>query len=283
MRSRTMRMLVVGLWTLLLAGAVLAQKPGETPVPPGAAAGAARFDPQAATEAYLARLSPEQRARSDAYFEGGYWLLLWDFLYGLGVAWLLLGSRLSARMRDLAERSTRFRPLQSFLYAAQYIVATAVLSFPLALYTDFFREHEYGLSNQTFAAWLGEDLKALGLVLVLGGLLLTALYGVIRKAPQTWWLWGTVVAFLFLTVGIALGPVFIEPLFNRYTELRDAALRGPILSLARANGIPAEHVYVVDASKQTTRVSANVAGALGTTRIALNDNLLKRVSPAGIQ
>ena len=77
--------------------------------------------------------------------------------------------------------------------------------------------------------------------------------------------------------------MFIEPIFNRYSELRDPVLRGPILSLARANGIPAEHVYVVDASKQSNRVSANVAGALGTTRIALNDNLLKRVSPAGVQ
>ncbi|HEX6863537.1 MAG TPA: hypothetical protein VF414_12010, partial [Thermoanaerobaculia bacterium] len=42
-------------------------------------------DPVAATEAYLARLSPAQREKSDSYFEGGYWLILWDFLYGLTV------------------------------------------------------------------------------------------------------------------------------------------------------------------------------------------------------
>ncbi len=139
------------------------------------------------------------------------------------------------------------------------------------------------MSNQTFAAWGGEWLKGMGLGLVLGGLALTALYGVLRKAPRTWWLWGALVSLLFLVVGIALGPVFIEPIFNKYTELRDPALRDPILSLARANGIPAEHVYVVDASKQTKRVSANVAGLFGTTRIALNDNLLRRTSPAGVK
>jgi STE24 endopeptidase len=92
-----------------------------------------------------------------------------------------------------------------------------------------------------------------------------------------------VVSVLIGAVLIVLGPVFIEPVFNHYTELKDPALREPILSLARANGIETKHVYVMDASKQTNRVSANVAGMFGTMRIALNDNLLRRVSPAGIK
>ncbi|HTG35064.1 MAG TPA: M48 family metallopeptidase [Thermoanaerobaculia bacterium] len=279
MKSILTRAILSGLALLVLAAAAMAQAPAAS----AATTETARFDAQAATDAYMATLSPEKRARSDAYFEGGYWLTLWDLLYGLGVAWILLGTRLSARMRDLAERLTRFRPLQTFLYALQYILATALLSLPLGIYEGFFREHQYGLSNQTFAAWAGEWLKGIGLGLVLGGLALTALYAVLRKAPRTWWLWGALVSLLFLVVGIALGPVYIEPIFNQYTELRDPTLRDPILSLARANGIPAEHVYVVDASKQTKRVSANVAGLFGTTRIALNDNLLHRTSPAGVK
>jgi STE24 endopeptidase len=267
------------------AGVALAQTAPVAPVPAPAAAAAPRgaFDPVAATDAYMARLTPEKRARSDAYFEGGYWLTLWSFLYGLGVAGLLLGSRLSARMRDLAGRITRLQWLQPFFYALQYILATTVLSFPLAVYTDFLREHQYGMATQTFPAWMGDQLKGLGLGLLIGGVVLTILYAVLRAAPRTWWLWGALVSIFLATVGAALAPVYIEPVFNKYTELRDPALRGPILSLARANGISAEHVYVVDASKQTHRVSANVAGALGTTRIALNDNLLRRVSPAGVK
>lgn len=283
MRSAIVRAILPGLVLLALAGAALAQAPPASPVSPGGGAATERFDPQAATAAYLASVSPEKRARSDAYFEGGYWLTLWGFLYTLGVSWLLLGSRLSARMRDLAERITRFRALQTFLYALQYILATAVLSFPLAIYTDFFREHQYGLSSQSFPAWMSDQLKGLVIALVLGGLALTALYAVLRKAPRTWWIWGAIVALLFLVVAVAMAPVFIEPIFNKYTELKDPTLRGPILSLARANGIPAEHVYVVDASKQTNKASANVAGLFGTTRIALNDNLLRRTSPAGVQ
>ncbi len=297
MPRRPLPQIVAALGLLLLAGtgiAARAQAPSPastapaaiSPAPlaiPAAAAGGPGFDPQAATEAYLATLSPEKRARSDAYFEGGYWITLWSFLYGLGVAWLLLGTRLSARMRDLAERIMPFRWLQAWFYALQYILVTAVLSFPLAVYIDYLREHQYGLATQTFGPWLGDQLKGLAIGLVLGGLALAALYAVVRRAPQTWWIWGAVVALLFLALGVALGPVFIDPIFNKYTELTDPTLRGPILSLARANGIPSEHVYVFDASRQTNKVSANVSGLFGTTRIALNDNLLRRASVPAVK
>ncbi|HVR98399.1 MAG TPA: M48 family metallopeptidase [Thermoanaerobaculia bacterium] len=251
--------------------------------PQGASATDPSLDPAAATEAYLARMTPEQRERSDSYFEGDYWLQLWGFLYGLGVAWIFLGTGLSARLRDLAERITRFRPLQVLLYAAGFIVVSALLTLPLDLYTGYFREHKYGLSNQSFPAWFREELIGLALAVVLGGLALVGLYAVLRRAPRTWWIWGAVVSILFLAAGVLIAPVFIDPLFNTYTELRQEPLRGSILSLARANGIETEKVYVVDASKQTDRISANVSGLLGTMRIALNDNLLRRASPGAVQ
>jgi STE24 endopeptidase len=80
-----------------------------------------------------------------------------------------------------------------------------------------------------------------------------------------------------------IGPVFISPLFNTYKPVPDGPIRDDVLSLARANGIPADNVYYFDASKQTKRVSANVSGLFGTTRISLNDNLLNGTSPAEIR
>ena len=241
------------------------------------------FDAVAATEAYLAKVSPEQRARSDAYFEGGYWLDLWGFLYGAAVTVLLLATRLSARMRDLAVRVTRLTSLQTAIYWLQFLLVTTVLSFPLTVYTGFIREHKYGLATQTFGPWLGDQAKGLLVGAILGGIAFVAIYAVFRRAPQRWWLWGAGVSVLFAVVAIVVAPVFIEPLFNTYTPLEDESIRGPILRLARANGVPATDVFVVDESKQTTRISANVAGFLGTERIALNDNLLKRCSVAEIE
>src|SRR5436189_4191608 len=80
-----------------------------------------------------------------------------------------------------------------------------------------------------------------------------------------------------------IAPVFIFPIFNKITVLNDPKVTAPILSMARANNIPAHEVYEIDASRQTTRMSANVSGLGKTMRVTLNDNLLRRGSPEEIQ
>lgn len=268
------------LLVFLAVGTATAQSPQAASAPATQApAASAHFDVNAATNAYMAELSPAQRARSDAYFEGGYWLMLWDLLVALGVAWLLLGTRLSARMRNLAERVTRLRWLQTAIYVVQYIVLTTLLTLPWDLYEGWFREHQYGLSNLTLGGWLGEQTKELLVALVLGTIVLVVIYAVIRKATRTWWLWGAGVAIAFIIIGATIAPVYISPLFNTYKPLAASPLKTQLLSMARANGIPADNVYVFDASRQSDRISANVSGMFGTTRISLNDNLLHRSSP----
>jgi STE24 endopeptidase len=251
-------------------------------IPEDARAGPA-FDVAKATEAYIKLLDAEDRERSDSYMEGGYWLQLWGLLYGLGVAWLLLGTRLSARMRDLSERFGKRRWLHTFIYSMQYIVIGTVLSFPLAVYQGFVREHQYDLATQTFGAWMGDQLTGLLVGIVLGGLILTLIYGVIRKTQDNWWIWGTGVSVVFLIFVTFIAPVYIAPLFNDYKALEDGPIRTSIMSMATANGIPGDDVYWFDASRQTTRISANVSGAFGTTRISLNDNLLNRTSAEEIE
>jgi STE24 endopeptidase len=260
---------------LLFFGALV---PAQTLEIPQAARASPAFDAVKATDAYLATVPADKKARSDAYFEGGYWIRLWSFLYGAAVLWLLLATGLSAGMRDRAERVTGSRALQPLIYVFQFILVTTILGFPLSVYTGFIREHQYGLATQTFGPWLGDRLKALGVSLVFGGLVMTVLYAVLRRVGRSWWLWATAVVVFFSIIGAVIAPVFIAPLFNTYTRLADPSIREPVLSMAHANGIKADDVYVVDQSRQTTRISANVSGLLGTERISLNDNLLKRTS-----
>src|SRR5438874_13390661 len=109
-----------------------------------------------------------------------------------------------------------------------------------------------------------------------GTIAIVVLYSVFRHAPRSWWIWGTLVTVVLSFIGNFIAPVYVEPLFNTYKPLTDANIRDSILAMAQANEIPVKQVFEVDASRQTTRVSANVSGLLGTTRIALNDNLLKQ-------
>jgi len=276
----------------LTAGSVSAQTPArgnavnEMPsvtTVPQEAQPSHRFDVDAATEAYLAQIPAGASARSDAYFEGGYWLILWDFIYGAAISLLLLNLRWSARMRDLAERLTRFRPLRTFVYWTQYSVVTFLLGAPLAIYEGYTRERRYGLATQTFGPWAWDQTKGMLLGIVLGGLLVMALFGIVRRLPKTWWIWGSAVTMMFLLVAVLIGPIYLQPLFNKVAPLADPKVTEPILSLARANGIAAKFIYQMDASQQSTRMSANVSGLGQTMRITLTDNLLRRGSPEEIQ
>jgi len=259
---------------LIVLPGFFARAQGTDPVAPTSSA--PRFDVEAAVNAYLASVPADARACSDAYFEGGYWLILWDLLCGAAIALLLLSTRASSKIRDWAERCTRFKPLQTIAYWTVYWIIIAVLSFPLSVYEGFYRERKFGLMNQTFFLWVGDQAKGLLLGLILGGILVTLLFGVVRRLQKSWWIWGTVVSIVFLMFTILIGPIFIAPLFNKYNKLQDERVRQPILSMARANGIPATDIWEVDASRRSKRVSANVSGFLGTERITLNDNLLNR-------
>ena len=257
--------------------AIVRDLPPGLHVPEQAIAGPT-FDVDRATAAWLDTLSPEQRSLSDAYFEGGYWLQLWHLLYGLGVVAALLFSGFSRRMRDLAERISKRPLINVAIYGAFFLVASFVLGLPLSIYSSFIREHQYGLSNLSLMGWFGEQLIGLALTVVLGSVVISLLYAGIRRAGVQWWVWATGGAFLFSLFLTMITPVFIAPLFNDYKPLPDGPTRDAILSLARANEIPTEHLAWFDASKQTTRVSANVSGLLGVTRISLNDNLLNKTS-----
>ena len=258
------------------------QMPSVVTIPPEAQP-SDHFDPKAARDAYLAQIPAAARARSDAYFEGGYWFLLWDFLMAVVMYWAILHFGWSGKMRDFAERLTRFKFLQTFIYWAEFLLLTSIIGFPLEVYEGYFREHKYGLATQTFGPWMGDQMKGLLIGLVLGGLIVMALVAIVRKLPRTWHIWGAIVTMLFMIFTVMIAPVYLVPIFNKVTRLDDPKVTAPILSLARANGIPAHDVFKIDASRQSTRMSANVSGFGKTMRITLNDNLLRRGSPEEIQ
>lgn len=242
-----------------------------------------KFDAAAETERYLATVKGEARAKSDAYFEGGYSLDAIDAGIGVFMAALIMFLGVARGMKAIAQRITGWPFVHTFVFAGMYSVLTAALTFPFVYHRSFTREHEFGMSTMTQEAWLNEYAMGMGVAIVMGGLFIAILYKVIRWAGDSAWIWAAGASTLLAAFGATIAPIFIEPLFNTYKPMEEGVLKTEILSMARANGIPVDNVYVVDASRQTKRISANVAGLFGTTRIALNDNLLNRCTPAEIK
>jgi STE24 endopeptidase len=236
----------------------------------------AAFNAEAATQAYLSTLKGAARAKSDAYFEGGYWITLWGTLVAVLSDVILLKTGLSAGFRNWGERVVKNRFGQTALYAVPYVLIGTVLTLPWTIYTGFFREKQYGLMNQGFGSWAWEQAIATGVSVIVFALVIASLMAGIRRSPRRWWLWGTGFSAVFIAFFALLAPVFFAPMFNTYTELKPGPVRDRIVAMAQAKHVPAEHIYLFDQSKQHKRISANVSGLGPTIRISLNDNLLNR-------
>lgn len=236
--------------------------------------------PAAAASDYLgqirARYSPENRAYSDRKTL----LRLLSPFYTVLVGALLLVTGLSARLRDVAHAIASRRYLRVLVYLVLLTVVLFVLNFPFAWYDDFALEHRFGLSSQPFPQWLGDQVKTAVVGVVLLGLvpLLWLVYTAITKSPRRWWLWLAAGTLPVIVAGILIQPMLIDPLFNRFTPLRDRQLEARILALAQRADIPGRNVYQVDKSEQTKKYNAYVSGFGASQRIVLWDTMLRGMS-----
>lgn len=236
----------------------------------------AQFDAAAATQAYLATLPPEAHAKATAYTQGGHWVLLWAAVVAVVVAWLVLKSGVLVKVRNSVEAGKSRPWLAVVAVVVVDMLIEGLLTLPWSAYEDWWRQKSYGLTDQAFGGWAGETLLMLAISLVMTVALASGVYALMRKAPKTWWAWGGgLVAVAFMVI-MVVSPVFIEPLFNTYTPAPPGPVRDTVVTMANANGVPSDKIYVYDGSKQSNRYTANVSGLFGTARIAMSDTMFKQ-------
>ena len=233
--------------------------------------------PPAPRRDYVAEVRAAFTDESRGYSDRRAALELIEPLYAIAVSLLLLFSGAAARMRDIAEALGRRRYVHVLVYLTVYSLIAWVLSFPLVWYSGFALEHQFGLSTQSFGAWLADELKGQAVIVTLLGVLplLALAYRTIEKNPRGWWYrfaLATLPIVLFFTL---IEPVAIDPIFNHFTPLRDSTLKAEILDLAARAGIPGRRVYQVDQSTKTTKYNAYVNGFGASQRIVIWDTTLK--------
>ena len=234
------------------------------------------FDPAAATAAYLAELSPAAHAKAVAYTQGGHWLLLWGWLVTIVASWLIIRSGILAKTGQGIERRKPHPVIVSFVLSLIYLVADWVLELPWASYSEWWREKQYGLSNQTWLGWFGDDAKTTLVVLIVVALFLAGIYALIRHAGRAWPVWAGLLTGAFLVFTAWAQPVVLDPLLNTYEAAPPGAVRDTVVALGHATGVPTDKIYVFNGSKQSNRYTANVAGMFGTARVALSDSMFAK-------
>jgi STE24 endopeptidase len=234
------------------------------------------FDPAAAAAAYLAQLPPEAHIKAQHYTQGGHWLLLWGFLVSVLSAWIIIRSGVLSRVQQGVERKKGRPFLASVVIAAVFVAFSWLLELPWAVYSNWWRQKQYGLTSQAFTGWLGENLMGTAISIVFTALFLALLYLLIRKARKLWWLWAGGLTAGFVIFGMLIAPIYIEPLFNKYTPAPAGPVRDQVVAMAKAVGIPHDKIFIYDGSKQSNAYTANVSGLGGSARVAMSDVMFKK-------
>lgn len=232
-------------------------------------------DPVKATGQWLNRIPENVRLRTNNYVEGNHWFLLFNFLCAGLVAILFLYGGLSAYLQRISNKVSK-HAFKTLTYIGLYLVLSFIICLPLDIYQNYTREHEYGLSNQSFFQWLTDDLLSFLITLIFESLFLWFIYWLFRRTKTYWWAWCAGVSLIVLVVVLAVYPVFIAPLFNKYAPLKSGELKNELLSMTRANQVDIKEIYVYNESMQTKRYNASVSGFGGTTMISMNDNMLNQ-------
>jgi Zn-dependent protease with chaperone function len=223
---------------------------------------------------------PAPSEKALRYHRGNTAIWATEQILSLALPLALLLTGFSAWLRTLASRigGDRFYPTLAIYFVLLSLVIF-VVELPLAYYVGFLREHVYGLSTQRFAKWTGDQAKGLAVGIVIGLLILWVPYWLLAKSPERWWLWTSILALPFYTLTLLIAPLWIAPLFNKFGPMKDKALEGEILMVAKRAGVEGARVFEVDKSVDTAKVNAYVTGVGKSKRIVLWDTLMKRLSP----
>ena len=228
----------------------------------------------------MTSLNPERQKKSKELARINHRLFWVDSAISLAAMLLLIITGVSLNLREALDVN---RWVQIPLYTTIVFGGLTLLTYPLTVYSGYFLPKRYGLSTQSFKAWLWDGIKGLLLSAVIGLPILLLVYFLLYKFPNTWWLlaWGAIVVVIVI-ISIIL-PVFLIRIFYKLKPLTDEGLKNRLKSLADRTGAQFKGIYTIDYSSKSTGANAFVAGLGRTRRIVLTDTMIQQYSPQEIE
>jgi len=165
--------------------------------------------------------------------------------------------------------------LTGLLYIGILVLASDLLSLPFSIYSTFVIEERFGFNRTTPRTFVTDWLKGLGLKAILGGAILALILSFFEAAGPAAWIYCWIASSLILIVLQFVAPIWIMPLFNKFTPLPDGELRKALNDYASKVHFTFKDLFVMDGSKRSTKANAFFTGFGKNKRIALFDTLVQ--------
>lgn len=159
----------------------------------------------------------------------------------------------------------------------------ALIDLPLEAWNTFRIEQRHGFNRMTWGMWVGDHIKQTLVGLVIGTPIAALILWLMGAAGQQWWLWAWGAWVTFALLLMVIFPIFIAPLFNKFTPLKDEALSTRIESLMTRCGFKAKGFFVMDGSRRSAHANAYFTGLGASKRVVFFDTLLNRLSHGEVE
>ena len=191
----------------------------------------------------------------------------------LFIFWAHLGLQLLLNVFGANLSSTIF----GAIFVTIFLAINAIFTLPLDAYKSLIIDKSFGFSKISGGLFAVDFLKSFVMTLIFGFVIAFALVWLIENIAF-WWIWGFALM-LFVAVGAnIIYPLIIAPIFNKFTPLKDDALKSRIEGIMQRVGFRANGIFVMDASKRDGRLNAYFGGFGKAKRVVLFDTLLSKVS-----
>lgn len=206
-----------------------------------------------------------------------------EALLGLALGLYLMFSGFYPAVFGFATSVTKSGFLAAFLFLFLIKIPANIVSLPFDLYDEFGIEKQFGFSKMTFGMWISDMLKSLVLGLVIALPLLFVMNLLFKYCGAFWWILLGCVYILF-SLGISvIYPLFIAPIFNKFTPLEDGELKTRLENLLQKCGFKASGLFVMDASRRSGHSNAYFTGFGKSKRVVLYDTLINQLTPEEIE
>jgi len=156
-------------------------------------------------------------------------------------------------------------------------IALLILNIPLSLYSTFVIEERFGFNKTTYKTYILDTIKSIVLSLVIGLPCLIAILYFFEYTGDYSWLYVWIFISITSLVISIIGPIWIMPIFNKFTPLEAGELRDAIVEYAKMVDFKFNNIYVIDGSKRSAHSNAFFTGFGKTKRIALFDTLIDQL------
>lgn len=251
------------------------------------------FDLVVSLQNYNQRMLPLPKLVEGIYEESAYkkWLSysmeklrleLISKTFGLVVLVALLGLGFFGVLETFTLSVTSNTILQTLIFLGLFMGLRVILGLPFEWIETFVIEAKYGFNKTSVKTFWIDQVKGLVLGAVLMGVLVSILQGLYQNY-QTQLGMFFLIAWLFIALVMVVffvlnTRVFVR-LFNKLTPLEEGELKDKITALSKACHFEVKAIFVMDASKRSSKLNGFFSGLGKSGEIVLYDTLITKLTP----